>query len=277
VLNNVDVAPLAAMAGALAGEVTGTVSLSATASGAWQGDEAMVAFANLQAVDVNVGGVLATLATPSRMAWQSQQLSVDEVDLAVGSGRLRASGTWSERTDARFEGTFTGEVDDALRMARAFGVPASVDATGALTMAFRSTGQGRTSSTLTVRNGTLATAGQPPPLTGLEVDATLDGDALAVSRLSGMLAAEKATGTFSLSATATVPSFDLAAIDGALSFDSASFTAGGVPVVPQRPSRLSLRQGRLSLDEVAWLAAGAPVDVSGGINLARTIHPSISH
>ena len=269
VLNKVNVAPLATLAGALAGEVTGTVSLSATASGTLRGDEAPVAFANIQAVDANVGGVLITLATPSRMAWQAQQLTVDEVDLAVGAGRLRASGTWSERTDARFEGTYTGEADEALLMARAFGVPASIDATGAVTMAFRSMGPGRTSSTLTVRNGTLANTGQAPTLTGLQADATLDGDALTVSRLSGALAAEKAAGTFSLSATATVPSFDLAAIDGALTLDSASFTAAGVPVAPQRPSRLTLRQGRLTLDDVAWTAAGAPVEMSGGINLAE--------
>ncbi len=267
--NRVTLEPLAAMVDALEGGVLGAVSLSATASGALEGNTNPTVYANLQEIDVTVGGVPLALTAPAHLSLVDKRLTLDEVNMRVGAGRLSASGEWTDRLDGELKGTFDGALQELVRMGRAFGLPVTADATGAVSVVFRSNGQrAGTSATLAVRDATVGPTAESPVLRNLSLEATLDGDTLTMPRISGTVATAGILGDFSASGRARVPTFELKAVDGSLDLETASFTFSGLPVEQARPSRIELATGHVTLADMTWTVAGNPLNLSGTLDLS---------
>jgi outer membrane protein assembly factor BamA/autotransporter translocation and assembly factor TamB len=263
-LDRVPLAPLARFANAREGEVDGFVSMTAKVSGAINSENGQVVSANLQDVNATVGGVPLALSSPTQLSWQRHSLNVDGLEIRVGKGKLTASGAWTNRTDQQFEGAYTGTVEDATSIAHAFDIPTKLDGTGNVTATFKWTGDPhRASGTLTLREGSLATFQGPAPVTGLEVDAKLEGESLTVSKVAGHVAAGGLEGNFAAHAAAKLPELTLDAAQGEIVLDEGSFTMSGVPVTQQRPSRVTFAKGVFSATDVTWLVADNPVVVSG--------------
>jgi outer membrane protein assembly complex protein YaeT len=185
VMNRIDLAPMIALSGLQQGHVTGTASLSATAKGFLSRITESQAFINLQDIDADASGVPVRLVAPARLAWDGSGLTIDTLDVTVGSGRLLASGRLGDGGPARWESTFKGELGDLLKIGRPFGVPAELDGVGPINIVWRSPG-GFDQSTATVQlaGGTL-TWGTLPPIRELMLDANFNGKTLDVTRLAG--------------------------------------------------------------------------------------------
>jgi outer membrane protein assembly complex protein YaeT len=187
VMNRIDLAPVATLSGLQPGHVSGTASLSATASGLLSEMTRSSAFINLQEVNAGVAEVPVQLVTPSRLAWDGSALTVDSLDVTVGQGRLLASGRLGEGglNAAKWESTFKGELGDLLKIGRPFGVPAEVAGQGLVDFAWRSTG-GVDQSTASVHleRGSIAWD-EVPPVRDLRLDASFDGKTLTVSQFTG--------------------------------------------------------------------------------------------
>ncbi|MBP7776427.1 MAG: translocation/assembly module TamB domain-containing protein [Acidobacteria bacterium] len=109
-----------------------------------------------------------------------------------------------------------------------------------------------------------ASAGPSPAPSG-RVDVTLKGLTeqalvpwLPAATIAGLEARVSATLGLDLA------SLDLGGISGTLVLDEAAVTAAGVPIAQVQPSRLSIADGTLSFDDVAF-SAGAPVVIAGTI------------
>jgi outer membrane protein assembly complex protein YaeT len=185
VMNRIDLVPVIALSGLLEGHVTGTASLSASASGTFQNLAQSRVFVNLQEIDATSGGVPLRLASPARLQWNGEALTVDALDLVVGDGRLLATGTLGAGGVARWQSSFKGQIGDLLKIGRPFGVPAELDATGPVTIDWRSDGGlDKSTATMKLADGTL-TWGAFPTVRDLAVDARFDGTTLSVAQFTG--------------------------------------------------------------------------------------------
>jgi len=186
IVNRLNLAALASLADVPEGTIVGNVSLSATASGTLSDAAATSrAFVNLQEIATTVNEVPISLATPSRLAWQRSTLTVDALDLQVGQGRFHASGDLTRSGSSRWDASFDGELGDLVRMSRAFGAPADLEATGTVAARWQSTG-GLDVSTATVEltGGSVAWA-DVPSVTALTLHASFDGQTIEVPTLTG--------------------------------------------------------------------------------------------
>jgi outer membrane protein assembly complex protein YaeT len=187
VMNRIDLAPVATLAGLEEGHVTGSVSLSASAKGQLASIRDSRAFVNLQDINADVSGVPMRLASPSRLSWDGSALSIDNLDVTVGAGRLTASGRLAESglAGAKWTSAFKGRLDDVIRIGRPFGVPTEVSGTGPISFSWQSSGGLEQSiATVQVSGGAIAW-GALPPVTNLMLEADFDGTSLDVTRLTG--------------------------------------------------------------------------------------------
>ena len=274
VLDRLEIARLATLTNAIPGEVFGFVSGNVTASGRLADDRNRVAVFDLQALDAAIGGIPVSLMTPARVSLRGSDVTLQDLNMRVGAGRLSASGEMNTRLDGKFRGTFDGEFKDAIRLGKAFGVPAAFDGTGPLSVRLESTGsRAGTIATLTLKNGTFNWGAGPAAIKNLNVDAALNGESLTVSRITGNVASGGVVGDFSASARAKVPTLELAAIDGELIVDEARFTFSGIPVAQQRPSRFQFAKGTVTAADVVWSVASNPLTLAGSVGFAAADPP----
>jgi outer membrane protein assembly complex protein YaeT len=311
VMNGIDLSPFAALAGLRQQFVTGTASLSAHAAGRLGDVARSNAFINLQDLTADVSGVSMRLITPSRVAWDGAALTVDELDVAVGGGRLFASGrlaTQSGVSGARWEARFDGELGDILKLGRPFGVPAELEGAGPVSFMWRSAGGVEQSTAdLRVERASLAW-GALPAVRDLRLAATFDGATLNVQHFTGqwqdgsiegtasipraVLEARESGGAVLPPARAGFAKLRVSGLtEGALSpwLGTASLAAidGRVSAtLDARITRASLEgiSGTLVLDEADFTVAGVPVrqaraaivEISGGTVSARDVEFSVA-
>ena len=157
---------------------------------------------------------------------------------------------------------------------KAFGVPISIDGSGAMQFDLRSNGSRLgTAGTLAIKNGTFGWVGAADAVKNLNVNAALNGEQLTIERISGDVATGGVVGSFSAKGTAKVPQLTFAAIDGAIVLDSARFTFSGIPVEQQRPSRIEFSKGNIAIADVSWLVAENPLTFGGTVGFAAADPP----
>ena len=86
-----------------------------------------VAFVNITELDAGIAGVPVSLLSPLNAELRGDDVTLKDLFVRVGSGRLTASGQWNTRLDGNFRAQFAGDFQDAIRLGKAFGVPASID------------------------------------------------------------------------------------------------------------------------------------------------------
>lgn len=264
VLNRVDLAPVATVAGLEREHVNGTASLSATAKGMLNDITQSDAFINLQSLEANVAAVPVQLNTPARLAWDGEGLTVDALDIGVGAGRLLASGRLGEGgiNAAQWESTFKGEFGDLLRIGRTFGVPEDLSGGGAIDFAWRSKG-GLDLSTASVHLENAQVAwGELPPVRDLVLDARFDGSTLNVVQFTG--------------------SWQEGGIEGTASIPRAVLEAretGGAALPAGQPGFAKLRVSGLTESSLApWLSNATLAAITGRLSAtldARIIRASL--
>ncbi|MFP5379706.1 MAG: translocation/assembly module TamB domain-containing protein, partial [Vicinamibacteria bacterium] len=186
VVDRLDLVPPAIVAGAREDRVTGTLSLSALATGRALEPESLDAAINLQALDATVGGVPIALRAPARLRWIESGLTADEVALGVGAGELRASGRFSEEQAAEWRTTLDAEAAELVAIAQAFAaVPDAVAARGRVALDWRSAMNARQAdATIAVTDGVLQWE-DLPPLEAVQAQVTFDGTTVDVPRVTG--------------------------------------------------------------------------------------------
>ncbi len=200
VMNRIDLVPVATLAGLRPGHISGTASLSATAKGELSNIASSQAFINLQDIQADTAGVPVRLALPSRLSWDGTALTIDTLDVSVGTGKLHASGRLGEGgiNTARWQSTFAGELGDLLKIGRPFGVPTELEGFGPVTIAWQSTGGlDRSTATVQLAGGSLAW-GSLPAMRDLALDADFDGTTLDITRLTGQWQDGSIEGTASI-------------------------------------------------------------------------------
>ena len=274
VLDRLELARLSPFVDAVDTEILGFASGTVTASGRLADARDRVAIVNLTELDAGIGGVPVTLNAPANLALRGDDVTLKDLNVRVGSGRLTASGEWNTKLDGAFQGQFAGDFQDAIRMGRAVGVPVTFDGSGALSVDLRSNGsRAGTLATLSLKAGTFNWGGGPHAVTNLNVDAVLQGESLTVSRLTGDVASGGVVGSFAATARAEVPVLELAAIAGELTVDAAKFTFSGIPVEQQRPSRVEFARGSLAVADVSWSVANNPLVIGGSVGFAAEDPP----
>jgi len=274
VLDRLELARLSPFIDAVPAEILGFASGTVTASGRLADARDRVATVNLTELDAGIGGVPVSLNAPADLALRGDEVTLKDLNLRIGSGRLTASGEWNTRLDGVFQGHYLGNFQDALRMGRALGVPVTIDGTGALSVDLRSNGtRAGTQATLSLKAGTFNWGGGPQAVTNLNVDGALQGESLTVSRLSGDVASGGVVGSFAATARADVPVLELAAINGELTVESAKFTFSGIPVEQQRPSRVEFARGSVAVADISWSVANNPLVIGGSIGFAQKDPP----
>jgi outer membrane protein assembly complex protein YaeT len=188
VADKVDLEQVIRLAGLREGYVEGTANLNATASGTLADARRSRVFVNLQEIDASAEGIPVTLAAPSRLTWDGTALTIDTLDLTVGTrGRLHATGRLAATAvgNANFDAAFTGELGDLIHLGRPFGVPPQLQASGPVNITVRSTGGiDQATGTLQLTGGAL-TWDNLPTVNNLAVDATYTNATLNVTRLTG--------------------------------------------------------------------------------------------
>ena len=274
VFDRLELARLSPLIDAVEAEIRGFANGTITASGRLADTRDRVTIVNLTELDAGIGGVPVTLHAPAHLALRGDEVTLTDLNLRIGSGRLTASGEWNPRLDGVFQGHYAGDFRDALRLGRALGVPVTIDGTGALSVGLRSNGtRTGTLATLSLKAGTFNWGGGPQAVTNLHVDGVLQGESLTVSRLSGDVASGGVVGRFAATARAQVPVLELAAITGELTVDAAKFTFSGIPVEQQRPSQVEFARGSLAVAEISWVVANNPLVIGGSIGFAQEDPP----
>ena len=92
VLDRFEIARLATLTNAIPGEILGFVSGNVTASGRLADDRDRVAVFDLQALDAGIGGIPVSLMTPARVSLRGSDVTLQDLNMRVGAGRLSASG-----------------------------------------------------------------------------------------------------------------------------------------------------------------------------------------
>jgi outer membrane protein assembly factor BamA/autotransporter translocation and assembly factor TamB len=276
VLDRLEIARVAPLVGAIDGEILGFVSGNVTTSGHLANDRDRVAVLDLQAIDAGISGVPVSLNAPANLTLRGNDVTLKGLDMRVGAGKLIASGEWTTRLDGKFQGNFTGEFQDAIRMGRAFGAPMTIDGKGALSVDFQSSGNRATTvAKLTLKDGLLGWVGVPSAVQHLNVEAAMDGESLTVSRIAGTVASGGVVGDFSASGRAKLPTLELAAIDGEFTVDTAKFTLSGIPVEQQRASFFRFANGTVTASDVNWLVAENALELSGSVVFAPNPDPAL--
>lgn len=274
VLDRLELARLAPLLDAVESEILGFASGTVTASGRLADARDRVAIVNLTALDAGIGGVPVSLNAPATVVLRGDDVTLKDLSIRIGAGRLTASGEWNTKLDGAFQGQFIGEFQDAIRMGRAMGVPVTLDGSGPLSLDLRSNGsRAGTLATLSLKGGTFNWGGGPQAVTNLNVEAVLQGESLSVSRLSGDVASGGVVGSFAATAQAEVPVLELSAIAGELTVDAAKFTFSGIPVEQQRPSRVEFARGTLAVADISWLVANNPLVIDGSVGFAAEDPP----
>ena len=273
VLDRFEIARMATLTNAIPGEVLG-LSQATSRHRAGSPTIAIAWRCSISGIDAGIGGIPVSLMTPGRVTLRGNDVTLQDLNMRVGSGRLSASGEMTTRLDGKFRGTFDGEFQDAIRLGKAFGVPTTFDGTGPLSVRLESTGsRAGTVATLALKNGTFNWGAGPAAVRNLNVDAALIGESLTVSRITGNVATGGVVGDFSASGSAKVPTLELAAIDGELIVDDAKFTFSGIPVAQQRPSRFQFAKGTVTAADVVWTVASNPLTLSGSVGFAAADMP----
>lgn len=273
-LDRFELARLSPFMGAIETEILGFANGTVTASGRLADSRDRVAFVNITELDAGIAGVPVSLLSPLNAELRGDDVTLRDLFVRVGSGRLTASGQWNTRLDGNFRAQFAGDFQDALRLGKAFGVPASVDGTGAMQFDLRSNGSRLgTIGTLAIKGGTFSWAGAPGAVQDLNINAALNGEQLTIERISGNVATGGVVGSFSAKGAAKVPELTLPAVDGAIVLDSAKFTFSGIPVEQTRPSRIELSKGTLAVADVAWKVAENPLTFGGTVGLTAEDPP----
>lgn len=187
VMNRVPLEPLVALAGVETSQVTGTASLSATASGILEAVAGSQVFVNLQDIAASASGVPVQLTAPARIAWNGDALTIDALDVAVGQGRLVASGRLGEGglEKAEWESRFTGRLEDLVQIGHALGIPGELSAAGAIAFEWRSSG-GLDASTASLHIERASVGWDTvPPIQELVVEAGFDGTTLTIAQFTG--------------------------------------------------------------------------------------------
>ena len=261
VLNRIDLAPVVTIAGLEQGHLTGTASLSATAKGELSNITESDAFINLQDLTAGVADVRVQLAAPSRLAWDGARLTVDGLDVAVGQGRLRASGQLGEGgiDAARWEATFNGELGDLLTLGRPFGVPSDLEGAGPIEIVWQSTG-GIDQSTARLHLEGASVGWTPlPAVRDLRLDATFDGATLNLTQFTGR--------------------WQDGGIEGSASIPRAVLQAretGGAALPAGQPGFAKLRVSGLTESSLApWLSPATLAGITG--RLSATLDARITH
>lgn len=266
VISELDLGRLSALAGAVPDAVSGALSLTAAIGGEAAGERPPRAEVRLDELSAEIAGVPLLLASPAAATWQPGEVSVREFTVAFGAGILMAHGEFADRANTVFGGRFDGELADLLKAATAFGVDPGVTASGRLGAEVVATAnRGDLIAAVSLENAVVE-AGDGISLKDLRVDAGITGERLTLHALSGHLAAVQASGDFTVTGAATLPELDPRRADGRFVIDSATFDAAGVDVAQVRPSVISVKDGVLSLDDMAWEAAGSTLTVGGRID-----------
>jgi autotransporter translocation and assembly factor TamB len=269
VLNRVDLATATPLIGAVPGELTGQVTLTAAAHGAFGGDPPPQVAANVQAIDALVAGVPLTLTTPATVTWQPGELAVRDFTARLGSGTLTASGERTGRDNTVFNAAFRGELAEAMTAAKAFGLETDIVASGPVALDLYSTGRtGDIIASVDLAGGRVELS-PDVVFSDLAVNANLTGEALTLYALSAQVAAEKASGRFSASGNATIPGLDPMRATGTFHVDTAAFDTAGIDVTQARPSTISINNGIVRMDDVVWQAAGSALRLGGGVDLTK--------
>lgn len=273
-LDRLELARLSPFLDAVSSEILGFASGSVTASGRLADARDRLAIVNLTELDAGIGGVPVSVNAPARVVWRGDEVTLTDLDVRIGAGRLTAAGEWNTKLDGAFQGQFSGEFQDAIRMGRAVGVPVTFDGSGPLSLDLRSNGsRAGTLATLSLKAGTFNWGGGPQAVTNLNVEAVLQGEALTVSRLSGDVASGGVVGSFAATARAEVPVLALTAVAGELTVDAAKFTFSGIPVEQQRPSRVEFARGTLAVADISWSVAHNPLVIGGSVGFAAEDPP----
>lgn len=282
-LDRFELARLSPLLGAIETEIRGFANGTVTGSGRLADDRDRVALVNITELDAGVAGVPVSLLSPLNATLRGDDLALKDLSVRVGSGRLSASGSWHTRLDGpskpqtaqhpgRLEGAlqaqFAGDLQDALRLGKAFGVPVSIDGSGPMQFDLRSNGTRLgTSGTLSITNGMLGWVNAAAAVQSFNITATLNGEQLEIDRITGAVAAGGIVGNFSATGAARLPGLSLAAIDGGVTLDEARFTFSGIPVEQQRPSRFVLSKSTLEMADLSWTVAENPLLFGGAITI----------
>jgi outer membrane protein assembly factor BamA len=273
-LDRFELTRLSPFLGAIETEILGFANGNITASGRLADDRDRVAFVNITELDAGIAGVPVSLLSPLNAELRGDEVSLKDLFVRVGSGRLSASGQWNTRLAGNFRAQFLGDFQDAVRLGKAFGVPVSVDGAGPMQFDLQSDGSRLgTIGTLAIRNGTFGWVGSPAAVQALNLNTALNGEQLTIERLTGNVATGGVIGSFSAKGGAKLPELTLGAIDGAIVLDSARFTFSGIPVEQQRPSRIELSKGIIQIADASWLVAQNPLAFGGTVGLAAEDPP----
>ncbi len=184
VVNALDIQPLALAVGALTDAVSGTVGLSASFEGALGEPATLQAFVNLQEVALSVGGLPVRLERPTRLTVRTDDLTVDDLALAVGNSVVTATGRVGDTLANPLRAAFTGELSDVAALGRSFGVAPDLDVSGRLKATWESRGSlAQAQSTATLSEASIAVEGYPP-VEALQATAAFDGSTLTIDTLS---------------------------------------------------------------------------------------------
>ena len=275
-LDRFELARLAPFLGAIQAEILGFVNGTITASGRLADNKDRVAFVNITELDAGIGGVPVSLNAPLNAELRGEDVVLKDLFMRVGSGKLSASGRWNTKLDGNFRAQFAGDLQDAIRLGKAFGVPVAIDGAGPMIFDLTSNGSRLgTVGTLAIKNGTFGWVNNPAAVQGLDVNAALNGEQLTIERITGNVATGGIVGSFSAKGAAKVPELTLAAVDGAIVLDSARFTFSGIPVEQQHPSRFELSKGSLEIADASWKIAENDVVFGGSIGISES-DPSLN-
>ena len=273
-LDRFELTRLSPFLGAIETEILGFANGAITASGRLADARDRVAFVNITELDAGIAGVPVSLLSPLNAELRGDDVTLKDLFVRVGSGRLSAAGRWNTRLDGNFQAQFLGDFQDAVRLGKAFGVPISVDGSGPMQFDLKSNGSRLgTVGTLAIRNGTFGWVGAPAAVQALNINAALNGEQLVIERITGNVATGGVVGSFSAKGAAKVPEITLAAVDGAIVLDSARFTFSGIPVEQQRPSRIALSKGNVQITDASWLVAQNPLTFAGTVGVAAEDPP----
>jgi len=273
-LDRFELTRLAPFMGAIETEILGFANGTITASGRLADSLDRVAFVNITELDAGVAGVPVSLLSPLNAELRGDDVKLKDLFVRVGSGRLTASGEWNTRLDGNFRAQFAGDFQDAIRLGKAFGVPAGIDGSGAMQFDLRSNGSRLgTVGTLGITKGTFGWVGAASAVQDLNINAALNGEQLTIDRIDGNVATGGIVGSFSAKGAAKLPELTLAAVDGAIVLDSAKFTFSGIPVEQQRPSRIEFAKGNVTMADVSWLVAQNPLTFGGTVGFAADDPP----
>ena len=202
VLNRLDLARITPLLNAEAGGISGQLSATAAANGAFGSDAPPQVQANLQQLDAQVAGVPLSLVSPAAISWTPGDVTVKDFAATLGTSTILAYGTWAGRANSIFSGSFRGELSEMVTAASAFGYDTEMVTRGWVSLDLYATGnRAELFSNVNLSNGYVqATEGLV--FTDLNLNAVLNGEDLTLEAISGHLDAARASGAFTGKGTA---------------------------------------------------------------------------